>query len=85
MSNVININYPEELANSLRLNEKDFEEEIKMSSLAKLFELGRVSSGIASKVLGVSRIEFLEKLVDYKVSIWTITDFSDLEEDIANA
>jgi predicted HTH domain antitoxin len=45
----------------------DFEREIKISALVKLFELGKISSGTAAKVLQMSRIEFLELLSDYQV------------------
>lgn len=85
MKGVINIKYPESLANILRLNEKDFESEMKASSLIKLFELGKVSSGVAAKVLGLSRVDFLELLSKYKVSILSQYDLDDLKEDIANA
>ncbi len=53
MKGVIHIEYPESLANTLRLNGKDFESEIKTSSLVKLYELGSVLSGIAARVLGL--------------------------------
>jgi len=85
MNRTINIEYPESLANSLRLNEKDFENEIKISSLVKLFEIGKVSSGTAAKVLGLTRIDFLDLLVKYNVSALGLYDLNDLREDIANA
>jgi len=85
MNRVINIEYPESLANSLRLSVKDFESEIKISSLVKLFEIGKVSSGTAAKVLGLSRVDFLDLLSKYKVSVFGQSDFNDLREDIANA
>jgi predicted HTH domain antitoxin len=85
MKRTINIEYPESLANSLRLNAKDFEYEIKTSSLVKLFELGKVSSGVAARVLGLSRLDFLELLSKYKVSVLGAYDLNDLNEDIANA
>ena len=68
MKDVISIEYPASLANSLRLKGKDFEMEMKTSSLVKLFELGKVSSGTAAKVLGISRLDFLELLAKYNVS-----------------
>jgi len=34
------------------------EDEIKIAVLAKLYELGKISSGKAAKLLGISRIEF---------------------------
>lgn len=85
MNGIINIGYPESLANTLRLSEKDFESEIKTSSLVKLYELGRVSSGVAAKVLGLTRIDFLELLAKYNVSVLGTYDLDDLNEDIVNA
>ncbi len=85
MNGIINIAYPESLANTLRLNGKDFESEIKTSSLVKLFELGKVSSGVAARVLGLSRLDFLELLAKYNVSALGAYDLDDLNEDISNA
>jgi predicted HTH domain antitoxin len=85
MKSIINIGYPEALANSLKLSEKEFETEIKASSLVKLFELGKVSSGTAAKVLGITRTNFLELLAKYKVSFLGHYDIDELREDIANA
>ena len=85
MQRAIQITYPESLANSLKMNLKDFENEMKMSALAKLFELGRVSSGTAAKVLGISRIEFLDKMASYQVSILQYSNLDELNEDLANA
>lgn len=85
MKGMIKIEYPESLANTLRLNGKDFESEMKNTSLVKLFELGKVSSGVAARVLGLSRIDFLELLAKYNVSVFGDYDANDLNEDIANA
>lgn len=85
MQRAIQISYPESLANSLKMNLKDFENEMKMSALAKLFELGKVSSGTAAKVLGISRIEFLDKMASYQVSLLQYSNLDELNEDIANA
>ena len=82
MANTISIEYPNFLANSMRMNESDFENEIKVSGLVKLFELGKISTGIASKALGISRIAFLELLGKYKVSF---LNFDDLDSDYENA
>lgn len=82
MSGTIKIDYPEYLANAMRLDKKDFGEEIKVSALVKLFELGKVYSGTAAKVLRMSRVEFLELLAKYKVSF---LDTDNLKEDLDNA
>jgi len=85
MKRMINIEYPESLANALRLNGKDFENEMKTSSLVKLFEIGKVSSGTAAKVLGLTRVDFLDLLAKYNVSALGLYDANDLKEDISNA
>jgi len=85
MKGTINIEYPESLANTLKLNNKDFAAEMKRSSLVKLYELGKVSSGVAARVLGLSRLDFLDLLAKYNVSVFNAYDTDDLNEDIANA
>lgn len=82
MGQIINIEYPGYLADSMRMNPDDFEKEVKTSSLVKLFELGKVSSGVAAKVLQISRIDFLELLGRYRVGFLAKED---LAEDLNNA
>lgn len=82
MAELISIDYPEYLANSMRMNKDDFGKEIKVSALVKLFELGKVSSGMAAKVLQITRTDFLELLEKYKVSF---LETEDLKEDLDNA
>lgn len=82
MSQIISIEFPDYLANSMRMNKSEFEKEIKTSGLIKLFELGKISSGTASKVLQLSRIEFLELLAKYNVGFLNVEDLS---EDLQNA
>lgn len=82
MAELISIDYPEYLANSMRLNKDDFGKEIKVSALVKLFELGKVSSGMAARVLQITRTDFLELLEKYKVSF---LETEDLKEDLDNA
>lgn len=58
---------------------------MKTSSLVKLFEMGKVSSGVAAKVLGISRLDFLELLAKYNVSMLGNLSPNDLTEEIENA
>jgi predicted HTH domain antitoxin len=85
MKGTIKVEYPESLAELLKLSENDFELEMKTSSLIKLYELGRISSGVAASVLGLSRLDFLEVLSKYNVSVLGRYDADELNEDIANA
>lgn len=82
MAETISIDYPKFLANSMRMNKEDFEREVKISALVKLYELGKVSSGTASKVLNIPRIEFLELIARYQVGFLHVEN---LKEDIQNA
>ena len=82
MAQIISVDYPDYLANSMRMSKSEFGREIKLYSLVKLFELGKVSSGTAAKVLELSRVEFLELLVKYNVSF---LNSHDLNEDLQNA
>ncbi|MEM7551488.1 MAG: UPF0175 family protein [Bacteroidota bacterium] len=82
---MINIEYPDSLAHALRLTSNDLKIELKTSAIIKLYELGKVSSGVGAKVLGISRENFLDLLGQYKVSIWNNYDVEDLKEDNNNA
>ncbi|SHJ10434.1 Uncharacterised protein family (UPF0175) [Tangfeifania diversioriginum] len=85
MEKAIHIKYPESLANALKLSPENFEKEIKMSSLVKLYEMGKISSGVAAKVLGIARIDFLDQLSNYKVSQLGYSNLDEVNEDIENA
>lgn len=82
MAETIKIDYPQFLANSMRMNLDDFAREIQISALVKLYELGKVSSGVAAKALKITRLDFLNLLNQYKVSY---LDVDDLNEDFENA
>ena len=82
MSQNISIEFPDYLANAMRMNKVDFDQTVKVSSLVKLFELGKVSSGVAAKVLNISRIDFLELLGKNYVSF---LDDNEINDDFENA
>ncbi|MDR1211112.1 MAG: UPF0175 family protein, partial [Spirochaetaceae bacterium] len=48
MESQIAVSYPKTLAASLKMRDREFEREIKTISMVKLYELGKVSSGIAA-------------------------------------
>jgi len=66
--NSVTITYPEDLLLSLKENKDDFEKEAKYLLALKLYELGKISSGKAAKIAGLSRVNFLLRLGKYKVS-----------------
>ncbi len=85
MEHQISINYPEKLAFSLKMEKVEFAKEIKTISLVKLYELGKISSGLASKILELSRIDFLELLKKYNVSYFNRALENELLDDLKNA
>ncbi len=85
MEHSISINYPESLAFSLKMSITEFQNEMKTVSLVKLYELGKISSGFASKLLEISRVDFLELLGKYKISYFNSDLNSELELDLYNA
>jgi predicted HTH domain antitoxin len=84
MNRQIAVSYPETLAFSLKMRTMEFEREIKIISLVKLYELGKISSGIAAKILNISRLDFLRLLSLYNVSYISTTE-EELESDLENA
>jgi predicted HTH domain antitoxin len=57
--------------------------ELKMIIAAKLYELGRLSSGQAAEVAGLSKRAFIELLGKYNVSVFGY-DADELAEDSRN-
>jgi len=80
----LTIEYPVELLLSLKESKEGFEREARLLLAAKLFELGKISSGMASRLAGVSRIEFLLNLHRFKVSPFDLTA-EELKQDVRNA
>jgi len=60
------------------------EKEAKMAMAVKLFEMGRISSGMAAKIAGVPRVQFLLGLSDYRVPMINLTK-DELLSDLENA
>jgi predicted HTH domain antitoxin len=80
----INIEIPEEVLISLNETPETISQELRTLAAVKLFELGRLSSGQAAKLAGMSRVEFLMALGQYQVSPFQISP-EELERDVNNA
>jgi predicted HTH domain antitoxin len=84
MSLKLTINYPETLPDALGQTQEKFEQEAKWAMAVKLFEMKRISSGMAANLLGVERVTFLLKLSDYEVPMIDLTE-EEILSDLANA
>jgi predicted HTH domain antitoxin len=80
----IQIALPDEVLISMKKTPEEFSREIRIAAAAKLYELGKLSSGRASELAGVSRISFLQLLSKYNVTIFDLTA-EELEQDLHNA
>jgi len=65
---VVTIPYPDGLPQTLKLSDSEFIEEVRFLAAAKLYELGKISSGKAAKLANLDRVSFLKKLGDYKIN-----------------
>ena len=78
------IDYPDSLPDLLQTSRPAFEAEARMAMAVKLFELKRLSSGLAARLAGVPRVEFLLNLHRYGVPVIAHDDV-ELASDLAHA
>ncbi len=79
MSQIV-LDLPEETLSALNWSPEKAEEEIRLASAVKLYEIGKLSSGAAARLAGVSRTIFLSKLADYDVDTFRLSEEDLLKE-----
>ena len=80
----LEIAYPEDLPGAMGESPEAFEQELIFLVAAKLYELGSISSGRAADLAGLNRVEFLEKLGQYRISIFNYP-LEELERELGEA
>ncbi len=80
----IHVQVPSSLPDALQCTPEAFAQEAKMAMAVKLYEMKRLSSGMAATLAGVSRVAFLMQLHRYGVPVIDLIQ-EDLESDVANA
>lgn len=69
----LTIEYPPELSAALGKRAPEVGREIRLMAALKLFESGRISSGLAATLAGMSRAAFLLRCGEHGVSIFQQT------------
>jgi predicted HTH domain antitoxin len=80
----IQLDIPDEVLVSLKETPQTLGRELCIAAAVKLYELGKLSSGRAAQLAGMSRVEFLSILGHYQVSPFQLTA-EQLERDVNNA
>lgn len=69
----VTIPYPAGLEESDQTTLGEVQQQIRLMAALKMFELGKLSSGRAAELAGLSRIGFFEACARYKVSVFNYT------------
>jgi predicted HTH domain antitoxin len=81
---LIQLDIPEEVLISLKETPSSMSQQILTLAAIKLFELGKLSSGRAAQLAGISKVKFISLLGQYQVSAFNFP-VEDLESDVRNA
>jgi predicted HTH domain antitoxin len=84
MPRKMEIEYPDTLPDLLQESPEEFKREAKMAMAVKLFELKRISSGMAAEIVGMERVSFLLELRNYGVEMINMEP-EELASDLENA
>ena len=69
----VQLSLPEGFERAVHLTAAELENQIRLMAALKMFELGKLSSGKAAELAGVSRVEFLDICGRYGVPVVQLT------------
>jgi predicted HTH domain antitoxin len=78
------VEVPNHLPDAAQCTPQQFMQEAKLAMAVKLFEMKRLSSGMAASLIGMSRVQFLSEIHRFGVPMIDL-DESELAQDLLNA
>ena len=78
------VEIPPHLPDAVQSSLSEFAHEAKLAMAAKLYEMKRLSSGMAAALVGIGRVEFLLELHRFGTPVIDLTR-EELDADVANA
>jgi predicted HTH domain antitoxin len=84
MNNLLTVEYPAALPDSLHMSRTEFEREARLAMGVKLFETGKLTSAQAARIAGLHKVQFLSELSRFGVASIQI-GADELEHDLAVA
>ena len=81
----LTIKYPQGFESPVQMTRTELEPHLRLMAALKMFELGKISSGKAAELAGMSKVEFLDVCRRYQVSIFNYPPESiphELEKDV---
>ena len=77
----LTVPYPQDFELAVSTTTEELEAQVRLMAALKMFELGKLSSGKAAELAGMSRVEFYDMCGRYRVSILNY-DPEDLESEL---
>ena len=66
----LTLEYPDDLELAVQTTPEEIQAQIRLMAALKMFELGKLASGKAAELAGLSRVEFFEACGRYQVSLF---------------
>ena len=82
MTRSLTIDYGDDVLLALGLTPEEFREEAKLLIAVKLYEMGRLSTGVAAALADLPKPLFLTKLADYGVDTFDLSA-EELQRDLS--
>jgi predicted HTH domain antitoxin len=81
---MITLEVPEQVQQALNRTQGEIGRDVKLYAALMLYQLGKLSSGMAAQMAGMSRVDFLYLCGEYSISVFQYSP-KELETELANA